>query len=250
MYGRPDAVLEELAGVAAAGMTIDNTARLWRGVGLLARIMVGLALLATPLLSHVALSSGAFVGGRFVALAAGIAACQAAVVIALLLRRWLPLWAWLAGTALPFAALIALGPRPFLWDEAQAAHTLLYVGLLLLFAGSLRPGRVDLITQLAVRMGGPQTPARAAYSRAVTKAWCGFFAAQLVVSAVLRWGAPPALWLTFNLLDLPLVCLMFVVEYAIRRWRFPGQRHASLVDSVRAFRARSTPAPDQGGQPP
>jgi uncharacterized membrane protein len=242
MYGRPDAGLEELAGVAADGMPAGNASLLRRGGTFL---IVALVLLATPVLAHMALSSG-----RFVELAAGLAACQAAAVIGLLLRRWMPIWVWLGGAALPFVALGALGPRLFLWDEAQTAHTLLYGGLLLLFAGSLRPGRVDLITQLAVRMGGAQTPARAAYSRAVTKAWCVFFAAQLTASALLRGLASPAMWLTFNLLDLPLVCLMFVAEYAIRRWRFPGQRHASLVDSVRAFRARSTSAPGEHGQPP
>jgi len=44
-------------------------------------------------------------------------------------------------------------------------------------------------------------------------------------------------WSLFaNLLNLPLVAVVFVAEYLYRVARFPGFSHASLLTAVKAFR--------------
>jgi uncharacterized membrane protein len=50
-----------------------------------------------------------------------------------------------------------------------------------------------------------------------------------------------ATWSVFaNFLTLPLVALMFIGEYWIRRRVLPEMRHMHILDAVRAF--RNTPA--------
>ena len=119
---------------------------------------------------------------------------------------------------------------------AGVSHTIIYGSLLLLFLRSLRPGQTDLITGLASRLRGSLTPGMLTYTRAVTRAWCVFFAAQLVVSVVLLLLAPHAVWSLFvNVLDAPSVLLMFAGEYTVRRWRFRGYQHISPVETFRSF---------------
>jgi uncharacterized membrane protein len=59
------------------------------------------------------------------------------------------------------------------------------------------------------------------HTRRVTLAWCCFFAAQLIGSLVLYLFAPLAVWSFFiNVLNLPLIVLMFVLEGTYRYFRF------------------------------
>lgn len=96
-------------------------------------------------------------------------------------------------------------------------HTVAYTALLAAFGLSLRPGRVALVTMLARRMHGAIPDDMAAYTRGVTWAWCGFFGAQIATSLALFLWAPIAAWSLFvNVLNLPLIMLMFVAEYAYR----------------------------------
>lgn len=96
-------------------------------------------------------------------------------------------------------------------------HALVYSGLLAMFGASLRPGREALITVLARRMYGAIPADMALYTRRVTWAWCGFFAAQLATSLLLFLAAPLVDWSFFvNVLNLPLVVLMFVAEQSCR----------------------------------
>lgn len=159
---------------------------------------------------------------------------------------------WLGATL----ALVAL--RRHLagaWADLAAGlpHAVIYTALLAAFGRSLRPGRCDRITDMARRVQPGFSPAMARHTRAVCWAWCGFFAAQLLASVLLRAFAPPAVWGWFVTAgSLPLVALMFMAEYAVRLWRFPGHARVSLAATARAFRAswRGTPPSpaDQGGQ--
>jgi uncharacterized membrane protein len=96
-------------------------------------------------------------------------------------------------------------------------HWSIYAGLLLGFALTLRPGHEPLISGLARRLHGDGNAALAAYTRKVTIAWSVFFALQLALSVTLFCFAPLTVWSFFvNILDMPLVALMFGAEYAVR----------------------------------
>lgn len=97
-------------------------------------------------------------------------------------------------------------------------YWILYSGLLLTFALTLRPGREALITGIARRLHGTIGDEVARYTRRVTVAWCCFFAIQLTTSIALFLFAPLVVWSFFvNVVDIPLVVLMFVAEYLCRR---------------------------------
>jgi uncharacterized membrane protein len=86
-----------------------------------------------------------------------------------------------------------------------------------LFALTLRPGHEPLITGMARRLHGDISDELARYTRRVTIAWAGFFAAQLAISTTLFCFAPLVAWSFFvNILDLPLVAAMFAAEYMVR----------------------------------
>jgi uncharacterized membrane protein len=104
----------------------------------------------------------------------------------------------------------------------------LAVNLLLLwfFGRTLAPGREPLVTAIARLVRGRLDPEIERYTRHVTWAWCGFFAANAAVSAALAALAPLAAWSLYtNVLATPLFALMFAAEYAYRRRRFPALEH-------------------------
>jgi uncharacterized membrane protein len=87
----------------------------------------------------------------------------------------------------------------------------------------------------------PLTPRHEIYARQVTVAWTVFFAAMALISTALFFAAPLATWSVFaNFMTLPLVALMFIAEYLVRRRLLPDVRHTHILDAVRAF--RNTPA--------
>lgn len=115
-------------------------------------------------------------------------------------------------------------------------HAAIYLSLLWLFGKTLGPGKEPLVTRLARRVHGALPSKLTAYTRRVTYAWCGFFAAQIVVSALLFRFSPLNTWSMFiNVLNFPLLALMFIGEYLYRRIRHPEFPHASLFEGIRAF---------------
>jgi uncharacterized membrane protein len=110
----------------------------------------------------------------------------------------------------------------------------------------LRPGREALITGMARRMHTPFTDELAVYTRRVTIAWAGFFAAQLVTSIALFCFAPLVVWSLFvNILDFPLVAAMFAAEYAVRlRCLRDPPRHslAAIAAMIADIRTKPEPA--------
>jgi hypothetical protein len=127
---------------------------------------------------------------------------------------------------------------------AALAHWAIYSALLLTFGATLWPGREPLISMMTRQMHGTLSDELATYTRRVTIAWCGFFAAQLTMSIMLFCFAPLAVWSFFvNMLDLPLVALMFAAEYQVRlRCLRDPPRHSlsvilSMIADVRKPRA-------------
>ena len=123
-------------------------------------------------------------------------------------------------------------------------YWLQYVGMQLIlfmtFGRTLFAGRQPLCTRLARAVHAPLTPQHEIYARQVTIAWTLFFAAMALVSTLLFFLTPLATWSVFaNILTLPLVVLMFIAEYWVRRWVLPELRHTRILDAVRAFTSTS-----------
>jgi len=121
-------------------------------------------------------------------------------------------------------------------------HAGIQLILLMTFGRTLIAGRQPLCTRFAMAVHAPLTPQHEIYARQVTIAWTLFFLAMALASTLLFFLAPLATWSFFaNFLTLPLVALMFIAEYWVRRWVLPDMRHSRILDAVRAF--RNTPAP-------
>jgi uncharacterized membrane protein len=127
----------------------------------------------------------------------------------------------------PLVILAALG---IAWAERTGfsltampgvPHAIAYTSLLIGFGCTLLPGREALLTRVVVAVRGPMPPDVILHTRRVTIAWCCFFAAQLIGSLLLYLFAPLETWSFFiNVLNLPLILLMFVLEGTYRYFRF------------------------------
>jgi uncharacterized membrane protein len=105
-----------------------------------------------------------------------------------------------------------------------------------MFGRTLQSDREPLCTRLATMVHGPLTRPVARYTRQVTLAWTLFFVCIAGVSTLLFATAPISSWSTFaNFISLPLVAVMFIVEYACRRLALPGMRRSSPLDAIRAY---------------
>lgn len=154
-----------------------------------------------------------------------------------------PLW---------FLVLLAAGTATYLlvgrdvWGLAAAygiPHAAVYLALLWLFGHTLLPGKEPLITRLACRVHGMLQPDLKAYTRRLTFAWCAFFVAQVAISALLFEFASPGAWSFFiNLMNFPLLALMFSGEYLYRVARHPDFPRASIPTAIAAFLQDAPPA--------
>ena len=117
--------------------------------------------------------------------------------------------------------------------------------LALLFGRSLALGREPLCTRFATMVRGPLQPPVARYTRQVTVAWTVFFIVLITVSTMLFLFASITVWSAFaNLLTMPLVALMFVAEYAVRRRVLPDLPRTDILASLRAYwSSAAAPAP-------
>jgi uncharacterized membrane protein len=214
------------------------------------RIALLVVAAASPVASHVALLTG-----RGIGVAESLGVLQAVAVGVLIAGvggagRHRGLALLVSGAMLGVLALgLARSPAVGLRLSVGASHALLYGTLFVVFATTLLPGRTDVVTRVAQRLNPRFHSGMRSYTRHVTMAWCGFFAGQVVVSALLLRFAPVRWWLLFvNGLNVPLVLLMFVAEYVIRRRRFPGKQSADIATMVRSWRqSRSGPGRGDGG---
>ena len=122
-------------------------------------------------------------------------------------------------------------------------HAAIYFFLLWWFGRTLANGSEPLITAVARRVHGSLTPEIEAYTRRVTLAWCAFFAVQIIVSVLLLAVAPLEIWSLFaNVLNLPLVALMFCGEHLYRVMRYPDHPRVPLAVALRALSGQRSPA--------
>lgn len=140
----------------------------------------------------------------------------------------------------PLAVVIGLA---LVWAERSGItltampglpHAMAYTALLLGFGYTLLPGHEAILTRAVTAVRGPLPPEMIVHTRRVTFAWCCFFAAQLLGSLLLYLFAPLEVWSLFiNILNLPLVVLMFVAEGLYRFFRFRDFPMDKLSDILR-----------------
>ena len=118
------------------------------------------------------------------------------------------------------------------WGE----HAGTQLALCALFGRTLGHGREPLCTGFARIVHGELAPALERYTRRVTLAWAMFFAAMAATSSAIFFAAPLATWSAFsNFFTAPLIGLMFVVEYLVRRHLHPEMEHAHILDGVKLY---------------
>ena len=145
---------------------------------------------------------------------------------------WLLILAAAAGAALLLGHGTGLG-KIALYGVPHAAA---YLFMLSLFGRTLLPGREPFITRLARQARGSLPPPLERYTRRLTLAWCGFFAGQLAVSALLLGFGTVEIWSLFiNVLNVPLVALMFAGDYLYRVIRYRDAPQSSIVNAVQAY---------------
>ena len=147
----------------------------------------------------------------------------------------------LAGVAGAAAAALLL----YWFRDAALRHfSLVYLandctiyGLLALgFGRSLRRGAIPVCTALADKVHGPLSAAELRYTRRVTLAWTLFFGAITLTTVVLFALAPLPVWSFFsNFVTVPLVLVMFAVEYAVRRRALPSTADGGLIATLKAY---------------
>lgn len=202
--------------------------RIARGLG------IAVLIIAYPLLAHY--TNGSAQHGKLGALVAIAPVVLTALVLAWRATRRLLM---LGMVLLLCVALWALWPA--LEHHFGVVYWLQNAGVLLVlcivFGRTLLAGQKPLCTRFAEAVHPPLTPQHEIYSRQVTVAWTLFFAAMVLISTLLFFLAPLATWSVFaNFMTLPLVALMFIAEYQVRRRLLPNLRHTHILDAVRAFR--------------
>lgn len=148
-------------------------------------------------------------------------------------RRALALGAWVLTVALLWHF------RAIFFDHYSWAYLMQHAGSMALlawvFGRTLDAGRQPMITQFSMLVHGPLTPLLTSYTRWVTVAWSLFFGIMALASVALFVGAPIGVWSVFaNMLTAPLVGLMFLGEYLVRRQVLPPPECPGLDDTIRA----------------
>jgi uncharacterized membrane protein len=172
----------------------------------------------------------------------GLALGPVLAVGLLLLGRWTHLWVALLGAAA--AAVLLRHYWPVLERNFSVVYLLQEGGFYSLMAASfgvsLLGRRVALCTQLADKVHGPLTPQEVRYTRRVTAAWALFFIWITGATFGLFFFAPLRIWSLFaNFCVLPLIGLMFVAEYAVRRRALPQVPRRGILAAVRVYFANS-----------
>lgn len=134
---------------------------------------------------------------------------------------------------------------PALKQHSEIVYWLQYLGIQLIlfitFGRTLIAGRQPLCTRFAEAVHSRLTPQQEVYTRKITVAWTVFFAAMATAATLLFLLAPLTAWSVFaHFLTLPLVAVMFLVEYWLRRRALPNMQHVHILEAVRVFRKSST----------
>ena len=131
-------------------------------------------------------------------------------------------------------AAIALWIRGRELDLMYLPPVLMNATLLMVFARTLLPGEIPLVSRVASLWRGTLDDEVARYTRWVTFAWVIFFAVMVLESILLALFAPLHIWSLFtNFLNYLFVLVFFVVEYQLRFYFLPNHEHLGIRDFCR-----------------
>ena len=201
-----------------------------RIAGLAGKALLVVGVPAYPLLVHHGVTASSLDPARAALLAAPMVALGAWI---LLRSHHRLLWVLIL--------VVAAGAAWLAGDGGSALygvpHAAAYLFMLWLFGRTLLKDREAFITSLARRVRGSLMPAMETYTRNLTFAWCVFFALQLALSALLlRFGSRESWSLFINVLNVPLVALMFAGDWLYRQLRYRDWPRASIANVVQAYR--------------
>ena len=206
------------------------------------RRRVQLAAVVAVVVAYAGLSHYSNSAARTHDLGVGLALAPVFAVGLMLIWRWTHLL-----LALLAAAAAAVLLRHY-WSVLEGNFSVVYLlqegGFYSLMAASfglsLRRNRVALCTRLADQVHGPLSAEEILYTRRVTAAWTLFFVAITTVTLGLYAFAPLRIWSMFaNFYVWPLIGLMFVAEYAVRRRVLPQVQRPGILAAVRVYFASS-----------
>lgn len=201
----------------------------------LGKILLLVAFIAYPILLHMFILKDEVEIAHLLFVFAPLLGVAAWVLFRMLGKAWWPLL--LAGFAVVIY-YIATGDhgRIGLLAVNGLSHASLNLFLLWLFGRTLLPGREPLISQISRHINGELLPEVVEYTRHVTIAWCVYFVLQVVASLLLYLFTPLAAWSFFiNVLNLPLLILMFVAEKTYRTLRFPNHPKTSILKAIEVY---------------
>jgi len=114
------------------------------------------------------------------------------------------------------------------------------LSVLMLFARSLRPGQIPIVTRVALQIRGDMPAELERYTRLITQCWVVLLIFMASWSLLLALYATPKFWsLMTNLVQYLLLAAVFVLEYLFRRLYFRHLQHESFPAMVVAlFRTR------------
>lgn len=150
------------------------------------------------------------------------------------------------GVALFVLLCIGLGYLLWAWPSLSnpiswvyfLQHFVINTVFALVFGRTLAADQRPLVTTLASKVHPEMTPELLRYTRQVTIAWTCFFVVCVAISTGLFILASIEAWSVFvNLLSLPMIVLMFLLENEVRKRVLPPRDQLGIVDTVRAFRA-------------
>jgi uncharacterized membrane protein len=205
-------------------------------MGRLGKILLLLLFIGYPILLHMFILKEEEVAmWQLMFVFAPLLAVAAWVIFRMFGKVWWPLLSLLFAAALYYLATGDYG-RVGLLAVNGLANATLNLFLLWLFGRTLLSGREPLISQISRHINGQLLPEVAIYTRYVTIAWCIFFGLEVVTSLSLYAFAPRAAWSFFiNVLNLPLLILMFIGEKAYRTVRFPHHPKTSIMKAIEVY---------------
>lgn len=107
------------------------------------------------------------------------------------------------------------------------------------FGLSLTHGNEPLCTAFAEQLHPVMNPLLRRYTTHLTQVWTAIFFLMATVSIGLFFLAPLTVWSVFaNLLSLPIMALVFVIEYAVRKRILPSEDLLGPTSAFRAYRDR------------
>jgi len=109
--------------------------------------------------------------------------------------------------------------------------------LLSVFAATLRPGQIPLVTRMATLSRGGSLPAELVpYTRAVTWFWVAVLASQVLAALLLAWLAPLKLWSAYtNFGAYAVLGIAFAGEYLVRRLCYSHLPHQTIAEYLRSL---------------